>query len=112
MAGQNRHRVGSLEGRLTHQHLVQHAAEAVLVGPAVHALPAEPLFRAHAVRGPDSHSGFGHLVASSGCDSSRNAEVSHQRVPFMEQDVFWLYVAMDNLLGMSEVEGVCYLAGE
>jgi hypothetical protein len=64
------------------------------------------------VRSSDSHSGFGQLVASSGCDRSRNAEVSHKRVPLMKQDVFWLYVPMDDLLGVSEVEGIAYLTGE
>ena len=110
VASQNRHCVGALEGRLTHQHLVQHAAEAVLVGSAVHPLPAETLLRAHVVRGPDCHAGFGELVASSSRDRPRNAEVGDQRMALLQQDVLGLDVAMDDLLG-SERSGALLRSG-
>ena len=47
------HRLGRAagEGRSSRQHLVQHAAQTVLVGPGVHRVPAGGLLGRHVVRG-------------------------------------------------------------
>ncbi len=48
---------GSGEGRLPRQHLVQHAAQAVDVGPPVQLLVAGRLFRTHVERRPQREPG-------------------------------------------------------
>ena len=110
--GQDRHGVGTLEGRLTHQHLIQHAGQAVLVGTSVYVVSAYPLFGAHVVRGADRHPGLGQFVAPRFAHRPRDTEIRHQGMAFLEQDVFRLDVAVNDVAGMGALQRVGDLAGE
>ena len=63
-------------GRLTRQHLVEHAAQAVDVAPRVHR-PGGRLLGAHVLRGAHRHAGLGELVGPASFQRLGNAEVGH-----------------------------------
>ena len=53
---------GPGEGRLSRQHLVEHAAEGVEIAPPIEVALAGGLFRAHVLHGADGHAGLGELA--------------------------------------------------
>jgi hypothetical protein len=98
------------ERRLPRQHLVEHAAEAVLVTAAVEPAAPARLLRAHVGRGADHHAGRGQLLPSRRRHRPGDPEVGDQRVAFLEQDVLGLDVAVHHALPVSVVQGVGHLA--
>ncbi len=100
-------RGGAERGR-ARQHLVQHAAETVDVAAAVHGI-ANDLLGTHVQGRPDSDSRPRQLGATGGADCPRNAEVGHEGVAVLEQDVLGLDVSMDDIMCVGVGERAGYL---
>ena len=96
--------VGSGEGRLTRQQLVEDAGQAVLVGPGIDLAVASGLLGTHVGGGPHAQAGLGQPVAGRDARGARDAEVRDQRMALGEQDVLRLHVAMDQPLRVGVVE--------
>lgn len=60
----------------------------------------------------DGHSGLGHASPARGAHRERDPEVGDRRPPVVEQDVFRLYVAVDDAVAVGVVEGVGHLGGD
>ena len=86
--------VDPAERRLAHQHLEQHAAQAVDVAPAVEVLDSLDLLRAHVGRRADDVRRSEDLRRA---DRPGDAEVRHQRVARVQQDVRGLDVPVHHL---------------
>ncbi len=101
---------GPGEWRFAGHHLVEHAAERVDVGAAVEVGLAAGLLGTHVGRGADGEPGLGERAGILG--GPGDAEVGHQRVPLVDQDVGRLDVAVDDppLVGIGQRLG--HLAGE
>ncbi len=95
-------------GRLARQHLEQHAAQAVDVAPPVEVLASVDLLRAHVGRSADHVPGGGLRAA----DGPGDAEVRHQRVPRIQQDVGRLDVAVDHVAAVRVAQRVRHLASD
>ena len=98
---------GSGERRLAGQHLVEHGAERVHIGPSIERAVTHRLFRAHVGWGPYAHSRLGEpVVAPPECP--RDPEVSHERAPiFRQEQVLGFNVTVNNpvLVGILECPG-------
>jgi len=91
--------VGTGEGRLADEHLVEHAGEAVDVAAAVNVLFRCALLRAHVRRRADREAGCRQAFDVTGTfDCLRDAEVQHQRAVAVDQDVVRLDVAVDDVV--------------
>jgi len=90
------------DGRLTRQHLEQHAAEAVDVGARVEVAQRHRLLGAHVPRRADRLSGLGEREAAGGADGARDPEIRHDRVRAGEQDVLGFDVAVDDPLSVAK----------
>ena len=98
--------------RLTAQHLVQHASEAIDVAAAVELLTARRLLRAHVPRGTDDEPGLGQPIAAGCGNRSGDPKVGNQRMTAAQEDVLRLDVAVDHVMAVGVAERVCYLAGQ
>jgi hypothetical protein len=102
---------GPRERRLADQHLVEHAPEAVDVGPAVEAAFAGGLLGAHIRRRAHRHPGLGELLL--GHQAPCDAKVGHQgRAVLRQQDVLRLDVAVDHAVLVGVFEGAGRFAGD
>ncbi len=79
---------------LAGQHLVQHAAEAVDVGAAIHPLFSDGLLWAHVLRRAEDDPREGETLVPLRLQHARNAEVCEQRLPGGEEDVLGLDIAV------------------
>ena len=93
---------GAGEGRLSGQHLVQDAGQAVEIGAAVHVGRAGGLLGAHVGRRAHHHAGLGERGV--GAQRLADAEVGHHGRPFVQQDVLGLDVPVDHLVAVGVVE--------
>jgi hypothetical protein len=100
------------EGRLPGEHLVQQAAERVLVAAAVEILVASRLFGTHVAGCADRDARLGEGGPARRGDRPRDAEVRDDRVPALQQDVLRLDVAVDDAVRVSVVERVGHLASD
>ena len=105
-------RRGPGERRLAGQHLVQHAAERVHIGSAVDVAVARRLLGTHVGDRPHGHAGLGDLVARRAGHRAGDAEVSHDGVGPLEQDVLGLDVAMDDAMLVRVAERVGHLTSD
>ena len=98
------------ERGLARQHLVHHAAEREEVAAAVHVV-AGRLFGAHVRGRADGQAdlGEGRAGGRRGDQRLADAEVGHDRVAFVQQDVLGLDVAMDDVVAVRVVERVGHL---
>src|SRR6476661_7766732 len=103
---------GAGERRLPRQHLVEYAPEGVEIASPVYVPVSRSLLRAHVRRRPERKSRVGESVGSGGAHCSRDAEVRHQRVAALEQDVLRFDIAMDHPMSVRVAQGVRYLAGD
>jgi len=93
------------------EHLVQHHAQGVDIGPAVQVGLAQGLLGAHVRRCADGHAGLRQLRACGrGAYGPRDPEVRHDRVALREQDVRRLDVAVHDPLAMGVGKRVRHLA--
>ena len=101
------------ERGLARQHLVHHAAEREEVAAAVHVV-AGRLFGAHVRGRADGQAdlGEGRAGGRRGDQRLADAEVGHDRVAFVQQDVLGLDVAMDDVVAVRVVERVGHLDGD
>src|SRR6059036_1872981 len=90
---------GSLEGKLSREHLVRHHAQTIDVGSPVDLAVPRRLLRAHVVRRADRHAGGGERGTPRGRGQRlRDPEVRHDdaAATSFEQDVIGLHVAVDD----------------
>ena len=99
-------------GRLTAQHLVQHAAQGVDVGPAVHLIRPARLLGAHVGRRAHRQARLRDPRAPGLLDRPGDPEVGHHGVAPFEQDVLGLDVAVDDPPSVRIVQRVGHLAGD
>jgi len=100
------------ERRLSAQHLVEDAAEAVDVAAPVHLRRATGLLRAHVGRRADREPDLGQALAARGLARGGDAEVGHDRLVPVEQDVLGLDVAVDHPVPVRVVQPQGDLAGD
>ena len=105
--------VGPVNGGSPDQHLVGDGAEGVHVGAAGDGALAHGLLGRHVVRRAERHAGLGHPAAAAGAgDGQRDAEVGHQRLAVVQQDVLRLDVAVDHPVPVGVVERGGHLGGQ
>jgi hypothetical protein len=100
------------ERRLTGEHLVQHAAETVLVRASVNRAVAHRLLGTHVGRCAERQAGLGDPLPAGRVQRTGHAEVGDPCLALAEQDVFGLEVAVDHPVVMRMVEGAGDLMGE
>src|SRR5688572_3622919 len=106
---------GPHEGRPSTQHLVEHASQAIAVRSAIEPEMSGRLLRAHVQWRAQSKAGPGQPVVrrgDSGADGPGNAEVGHDRVTFLEQDVLRLDIAVYYALAVRIRQRIGHLAGD
>ena len=94
----------SSEGWLPHQHLIQHSAQGVDVTLERDVSLPSRLLRAHIVRSTDRHPRLGQATASSSAHRERHAEVRHERLSVVQQDILRLDVPVDHAMTVRVVE--------
>ena len=103
---------GTDERWLTGQHLIEHAAEAVDIAPAIEARMPGNLLRAHVIRRASGFTRQRPIGPANGTDGARDAEIGHYGVGTLEQDVFGLDVSMDDVVTVSIRECLSHFAGD
>ena len=93
------------EGWLPHEHFVQHTAKRVDVAPGGDLALARRLLGAHIVRRADGKPGPRQASAGGRCHRERHAEIGHQCLAIVKQDVLRLDVPVDHAVAMRIVEG-------
>ncbi len=105
---------GPVERLLPREHLVADDGERVDVGAGVEVALADQLLGRHVADRADGHPGVGESRAAvrrrRAHRRARDAEVGEHRVPFLEEDVRGLDVAVDDPHAVREPEGVRHLA--
>ena len=93
------------EGRVSGDHLVEHASQGVHVGTRIDRL-APGLFRRQILRGADHRRGLGDPVIAVS-QRTRDSEVHHfDRTGVGDHDVGGLHVAVNDSVLMTEVQGL------
>ena len=92
------------ERRLSGDHLVQHAAQAVDVAPAVDSRIGHRLLGTHVRRRAERDAGARELGAAALGDRARDAEIGDERLAVLQQDVLRLDVAVNDALLVRVVE--------
>ena len=112
MLRENAHRRRAGERRRPGEHLVQHTAEGVDVGPRIDVTFAERLLGAHVGDRSNRHSRLRHRVRRSGARAgARDAEVGEQRMSTAgNENVLRLHIAMNDALLVGGLQGVGDLA--
>ena len=96
------------EGRLASQHLIKHTSERVDIAPSI-----EPALTGTLLRTEIRWCTYGNARLSKPClsrflDGSGHSKVSDNCMLGFEQNVFRLYVTVNNVMLVSEVESVSY----
>ena len=94
------------EGRLSGEHFVEHAAEAVQVAAPVEVLAPHGLLRTHVRRCADRDAGLRQPLPGGRRDRPGNPEIGHHSVPRLEQDVLRLDVAVHHVVTVGKGERV------
>src|SRR3954470_9551580 len=102
----------SREWRLSGEHLVQHAPEAVDIAAAVDARIGHALLRTHVGRGAERYAGAGQLLLAECAGGTRDPEVGDQCLAILEEDVLGLDVAVNDAVPVRVVERAGDLAGD
>ena len=84
------------ERRLADQHLVRHRTERIHVAARIDGALAHRLLGTHVLRRAEREPGLRHPLAAGALHGERDAEVGHERVAALQQDVLRLDVAMDH----------------
>ena len=96
---------GTRERRSPGQHFVDDATEGVDVGPVVQVAGSRRLLRTHVGGRPGRRDRARRVhVEGAGADRARDAEVGHDRLPILKQDVLGLDVAVHHALPVGIVE--------
>src|SRR3954452_3394075 len=101
---------GAGELRLNRQHLVEDGDEGIEIASPFYVHVSRSLLRAHVRRRPERESRVGESVGSGGAYCSRDAEVRHQGVAALEQDVLRFDIVINHAVCMPVPQGVRYLA--
>ena len=121
--GQNRLGIRPGVGRLTGEHLVEHAAEGVDVGARIDVPLGRGLLRTHVLGSAQAESALGQLLIRFARERSSDPEVRNQGMvsagkPSVtgrraaKQDVLWLDVAMNHSALVGIVESVGHFHGD
>jgi hypothetical protein len=89
---------------LTGQHLEQHAGQRILIAATIDFLVAARLLGAHVSRRADRETRQRARLGRSFFDRARDAEVGHQRLAFLQQDVLRLDIAMQDVAPVGVIE--------
>src|SRR6478672_10229676 len=100
------------EGRLSGEHLVEHAAEAVDVAPAIDARIGHALLRTHVGRSAERDTGTRELLVSECAGGTGDPEVCDQGLAILEENVLRLDVAVDDAVAVRVVERARYFTGD
>ena len=87
-------------GRLTRQHLVDHARERILISPGIELVGAAGLFRTHVLWSPQRQAGFRQIRRTSRRHSPCYAKVRYERVGARQQDVPGFDIPMHDTLSV------------
>ena len=101
---------GAGEGRVAGEHLVEHATQRVDVAARVERALPHRLLGAHVRRRTERHPGLGHARASGLRGGECDAEVRHERMPSVQQDVLRLDVAVDHIVCVRVLQRIPDLA--
>ena len=102
----------SCEGWVSRQHLVEHAPEAVEIATAVELVDPLGLFRAHVAGRTQRDARPGGPALVSHLDRPGDAEVAHNRMAGLEENVLRLDVAMYDVPFVRIAQSVGHLAGD
>ena len=95
---------------LAHQHLVGHRGKRIHVASRVDRALAHGLLGAHVLRRAETQAGLRHALTAGSLHGERDAEVGHQRVSALQQDVLGLDVAVDHAESVRMLQRVGHLA--
>src|SRR6185295_2042262 len=102
----------SSERRLSREHLVEDAAEAVDVAASVDVGIRHPLLWTHVRRRTQRYTRRCQLLRSECAGGARNPEIGEESLPVLDKDVLRLDVAVDDSVAMRMIERACDLAGD
>src|SRR5690242_12382793 len=100
------------ERRCADEHFIQATAKAVDVASTVQVRLRSRLLRAHIQWRSQRDAGSCDSILSGLDDRASDTEIADERMSVCEQDVFGLYVAVDDTLPMREIERVRHLASD
>jgi hypothetical protein len=95
--------------RFAAQHLVGDATKTVDVAATVQILFSSRLFWTHVLEGSNYESRHGQRLDLGVGDRLGNAEVRHDRMPSLKEDILRLDVTVDDAAGVSESERISHL---
>ena len=98
--------------RIAHQHLVGHRAERVNVRASIDYAIAGGLLRTHVMRRSQRKAGLRDAAAPRVAHGQRDAEIRDQRLPFMQEDILRLEIAVNHVVSMRIVERAGDAAGD
>src|SRR6185503_18162017 len=102
----------SSERRLSREHLVQDAAEAVDVAASIDIGIRHPLLWTHVRRRTQRYTRRRQLLCSECAGGARNPEIGEESLPVLDKNVFGFNIAMHDAVAMRMIERACYLAGD
>src|SRR2546428_2872866 len=97
------------ERRVSRQHLVQHTPETIEIAAAIWLLDPARLLRAHVPGGAHRDARPGDPAHARHPDRPGDAEVAHDRMTALEQDVLRLDVAMQHVTAAAVVHATLHV---
>ena len=102
--------IATEERHVASEHLVRQGAERIDVAAGVNGAFAHRLLGAHVLRGPETQSGLRHARTAGRLHSERDAEIGHERAAIVQENVFRLDVAMNDVLPVRVIQRTGHFA--
>ena len=102
--GHDRLHAASGERRVAGQHLVEHGAQRVHVAPRVDHALAHRLLGTHVLRRPEGEPGLRDAMPARRLHRERDAEIRHDGLAIVQENVLRLDVAMNDVVAVGVVE--------